>query len=281
MIMRHLALALLLAVVVTGGTARAGGIDDLSAALAAHRHGDLDEALRLYTQALVDGDLSVKNQAVTRYNRGLVYNAKDLYDAAIVDFDASLTLDPNNPDTLNHRGLSYRYKGQFDKALTDYDEAIRLKPNHPDAYNNRGLARFVLGRFSDAAADLQQNLVHGTPDAFGVLFLHLARARSGANDTDEFNRNAAKIDRAKWPGPALSLFLGQTSPEQLRAAAAQGDATTQKYRLCNAAFLSAEYRLLKPDPQGAAPLFQDTIDTCPIAVIEQPMAATELARISD
>ena len=57
---------------------RAGGVDDLKAAKAAAQQGKVDEAVRLFTQALAAGDLSPADQFAAHKGRGEEYTAQSL-----------------------------------------------------------------------------------------------------------------------------------------------------------------------------------------------------------
>ena len=193
---------------------------------------------------------------------------------------------------LNSRGNAYSDKGQYERAIQDYDEAMQLNPNYATAVHNRGIARFALGQFADASADFGQKLTLDAKNAvdltwlkldaghaYSVIWLHLARGKMGAGDEAELKGNAAWVDYNKWPGPVVALYLGQMTPEQVRMAAAQGDARVQKDQGCEAAFYTGEYELLRKNSDGAKKLIQEAVDTCPHGFVEYTGAVTELRRL--
>jgi len=63
---------------------------DLRAASVAQDQGKTDDAIRLYTEALKDGDLAVDQQAFAHNCRGIAYKDEKQYPQAIADFDAAI-----------------------------------------------------------------------------------------------------------------------------------------------------------------------------------------------
>jgi len=223
----------------------AGGLDEANAGLAAAQRGDYDEALRRFSAALAAGDLSAGNAVIAHHNIG----------------------------------NTYQDKGDYARAVTEYNIALQSMPGYAEAYYGRGRARFALGQFTLAAADFTQSMKLDPTDAYAVLWLHLTRRKSAASNTDELSRNLAKFDRVHWPGPLLELYLGQASPQQVRAASLQGDAKAKMDQACEAAFYVGEYELLRSNSGGAKSLFQEAVKICPYTADERDGAAVELKRM--
>ena len=91
-------------------------------------------------------------------NRGLAYDGKGQYDAAIKDYDKALSLKPDSARTYYNRGVAYRNKGQNDAAIKDYDKALSLKPDDADTYNNRGNAYYGKGQYDAGIKDFDKAL---------------------------------------------------------------------------------------------------------------------------
>jgi tetratricopeptide (TPR) repeat protein len=173
--------ALALAVSVFGfGVALARGLDDAGAAMIAAQHGDYEQAIRLLTSALTAGDLSPQNTMLAYHNRG---NA-------------------------------YQDKGDYVHAIADYDAAIKIRPGYANAWYARGRAQFAQGLFPAAATDFVKSASLDPKDAYAMIWLHLARRRTAANDGGELARNAMKIDLARWPGAVINLYLGTSTPRR-------------------------------------------------------------------
>ena len=245
--------------------------------------GNSHQALGQYDKAIDDFSAvilhSPNNQAEAFDARGQAYKAAGRYDEAIADFNNALQLDPKYALAYAHRALAYHLKGQYESAIADYDRAIELKVADLNVYGNRGMTRFALGQYASAATDFEQSVKINSANAYWPLWLYLARAKAGASDADEFARNTAAIDRAKWPGPVVGLYLGQTAPEQVRAAAAEGEANGQRIRNCEAAFYSGEYEFLRRDLSAARSLLQQAVEICPADFVEYAGVGAELQRI--
>src|ERR1700687_140125 len=92
-----------------------------------------------------------------------------------------------------NRGIAWRRKGDNDRAIADYTEAIRLDPDYVGAFKNRGWANFFAANYGAAASDFARGLQDKPDDAHAVMWLYLARARSGSqNAAKELEANAAK-----------------------------------------------------------------------------------------
>lgn len=54
--------------------------------------------------------------------------------------------------------LAKKHSGQFEAAILDCNEAIRIDPNFAEPYNNRGWAKYNLGRYDDAILDFSKSI---------------------------------------------------------------------------------------------------------------------------
>jgi lipoprotein NlpI len=238
--MAKFALALALTLIASG-PAFARGLDDAGAAMIAAQHGDYDQAIRLLTSALAAGDLSPANTMLAYHNRG---NA-------------------------------YQDKGDYARAIADYETAIRLKPDYANAWYARGRAQFALGRFPAAATDFAKSATLDPKDAYAMIWLHLTRRRTAADDGGELARNAARLDLARWPGAVINLYLGKGTPQQARAAVAKDN----EEQACEAAFYLGEYELMRKNTAAAKTLLQEAAKICPPPTDERDGAGVELKRL--
>jgi tetratricopeptide (TPR) repeat protein len=147
-------------------------------------------------------------------------------DAAMVDLDAALRVDPRNVMALGNRGIIHSKRGEFalaredmnlaisidpkpwqpwsercwigaviaddlPKALADCDHAIELQPRDPNTYNSRGLVNFRMGRHKEAVADYDRSIEGDPSVASSWMMRGLARKALGENDAQ------ADIDKGK------------------------------------------------------------------------------------
>ena len=92
--------------------------------------------------ALVDNAKTLKADRIKALiARAGAYDAREMTDRAIGDYDVALRLDPGLADTFNARGELWRKKGDRPRALADFGAALKLNPQHEAARANyRSLA---------------------------------------------------------------------------------------------------------------------------------------------
>ena len=81
---------------------------------------------------------------------------------------------------------------------------------------------------------------------------------------------------SKWPAPVLRMFLGETAPEAVLAAADDANPRVQKGQLCEANFFTGELALQRGSKEEAARLFNVVVADCPKNFIEWSAAKAEL-----
>ncbi len=135
---------------------RTDGVLYARAAVDAHKAGDLDRAIELYSQAIEVGGLAEGNLAFAYNNRGAAQRGKGLYDLAIEDYSIAVSLKPDYARFYYNRAITYASTGSYELAIKDYGIAIELKPVNAVAFNNRALAQEKLGRYDLAVDDLSQ-----------------------------------------------------------------------------------------------------------------------------
>ncbi len=255
-------LVLLSAMAMGSAPTSAAGVDLAKAGLAAQQQGEWGKAIELYTQALAAGDLGDKTKAHVLGLRANAYGATGLPDQALADFAAAIDIDPGQPAPYVGRSIVYRQMGAYDKAIADDDTAIEHSPGYALAFTNRGLGNFYAGHFAASARDFARSQADDPTEPDFVLWLHLAHARAGQDDSEELARNAVKIDRNQWAGAAVYFYLGQVRAEDLPAAAVSPNPTLQRQQGCEASFYLGEDALLAGRKDEARKFFQSVLDAC-------------------
>lgn len=93
-------------------------------AILAFETGRGDAAIDDLTHAIALGE-----DATARYNRGIVYQSKELWSEAIEDFTVALSFDNEDAqDLLDRRGLCYLHLGNTDLAQQDFQRIQSRKP---------------------------------------------------------------------------------------------------------------------------------------------------------
>jgi lipoprotein NlpI len=87
---------------------------------------------------------------------------------------------------------------------------------------------------------------------------------------------SSRIDMTVWPAPVVKLFMDQTKPADVLAAANDSDATRKKGRVCAANFYSGEFSLMKGLKDEATRFFRLAASDCPYRFNERGEANAEL-----
>jgi len=272
-----------------------------------YENGDPDRAIADFNEAI---RLDPK-RAPAYNNRGLARRDKGELDGAIADYNEAIRLDPKYPDAYNSRGVAWHDKGELDRAIADFTEAIRLAPKYALAYNNRGNAWREKGDLDRAIADCNEAIrinpkYHGALLNRGLTYLYSgapAKALADANRASQLDPNdaynalwvdivgqrnglatrlpktIAAIDMTRWPAPVLRLFLGQSTPQAVLAAADHPNAEKKKVQVCEANFYSGIVALRQGAKNEAARLYRLAAEGCARSSAESYAANAELKQI--
>jgi lipoprotein NlpI len=233
-------------------------------------NGDYDRAIADYNEAirLDPKDASAHN------NRGNALHRMGDYDRAIANYNEAIRLDPKYASAYNNRGNAWQRAGDYDRAIADHNEAIRLDPRNTGAYFSRARADLYSGALLKALVDLNLASMLSPKYAYTALWLDIVNKRS--NLPSRLAEATNQIDMTKWPAPVIRLYLGQSTPEAVLAAADDPDARTKNDRVCEANFYSGEWGLQRGDKEEATRLFRQAAANCSKAFVEYEGAAAEL-----
>jgi len=117
----------------------------------------LDKAEAHFTKAIEHSPTFVLfnlNRGISRFHRGQMKEALD-------DFNAYISVLPNNAEAYNYRGKCLGSTGDLRRAILDFDKAIELNPSYLEAYGNRSIAKYQVrdlpGTLEDCEKVLQLN----------------------------------------------------------------------------------------------------------------------------
>lgn len=146
-----------------------------------HQQGQLDEAERLYRQALAKdtnnfdalyllgilklqtsdfpgaSEFLVKAVALNpmhldaHLHLGAAFAQSGRVAAAIDHFKRAQTLDPKNPVAFFNLGLAYAGLEKYEEAILEFKKAVALSPHYAEAMNNLGNALHKTERYTEAA----------------------------------------------------------------------------------------------------------------------------------
>ena len=138
--------------------------------------GNEEEAVQLYhasipdythaIQVAPDRVLAAKNYNNRGYAKYLIAEhesaygnmeeARDLYEAALVDSEEAIKRDRKNAYAYCTRAVVQVVFDAYDVAINDFDRAIKLDPGFAHAYYQRGLAKQAIGRQREADVDFRK-----------------------------------------------------------------------------------------------------------------------------
>ena len=97
--------------------------------------------------------------------RAIIYSSLKLFDKAILDFNTSLRLDPDNYMTYFCKAnmvyqtidqMETNNAGSFELVINDFDKCIELNPNFAYAYFNRAYLKFQKENYIGAIEDYSE-----------------------------------------------------------------------------------------------------------------------------
>jgi tetratricopeptide (TPR) repeat protein/S1-C subfamily serine protease len=155
-----------------------------------NNRGNAKSDLGNHQAAIVDYDRAIAlNPKYTQAysNRGAAKSALGNHQAAIIDLDRAIALNPKFTYAYNNRGLAKSDLGNKQEAIIDYDRAIALESKFSQAYSNRGAAKSALGNHQAAIADLDRAIAIDPKFANAYNNRGLAKFNMG-------NKQAAIVD---------------------------------------------------------------------------------------
>jgi lipoprotein NlpI len=246
-----------------------------------HRGGEWNER-GAYDRAITDYDVTIRLDpkfARAYYARGNAWSGKGESDKAIADYDAAIRISPKDTSPLIGRAVELTIKGDYVRAIADYDAAIALEGKSSMSWLGRGRTRFYSGDYTRSTADLERALELDR-NAYTMLWLYLARKRGGAVDAEERLDDQARPERASgWPGPLITLYLGRTDVDSVRAAATDRDSRRQSEQRCEADFYLAQWHLLRDEREPALKLLKSALSGCSREYLEHEGTVAELRRL--
>lgn len=180
-----------------------------------HRQGRLDDAERLYAQALAaDEDCAEAHQLMA-----VIAGQRGRFDAAIAGFRRTIALDGPTPDRLYNLAEAYRMRGDLQPAVNAYNQALTLDAAYLDAY------RSCAAMIGEAAGRARSGGDAASADRLAKLAAHyligLGHARLRTADVAEAEqayREALALDPAN--AEAFNC-LGAIALEALRISEAE------------------------------------------------------------
>jgi lipoprotein NlpI len=220
------------------------------------------------------GHCSKYGESISYANRGEAYFAKGDLERAIADYGEAIRGDPTLARGYIDRGNAYFSKGDLERAIAEYSQRVEAEPKNDGPLFDRGMANLYAGALPKALADFDQATALAPKNGYDALWLDIVGARNGV--ASRLPQAIAQIDMTVWPAPVIRLFLGQTTPAAVLAAADSPKPKTKQGQVCEADFYSGELALRQDAKDEAARLFRLAASDCPKDFPEWLAANAEL-----
>ena len=122
-----------------------------------------ESAIDSYTMCIDSGGLTTMQAAVAYYHRASSRRVMGDLEAAIVDYDEAIALEPNLALAFNGRGVTRATLGDIEGARADLEQAIAIDPGLVEAYQNLGYVDWKAGDLDAAIRNYDSALIL-TPD---------------------------------------------------------------------------------------------------------------------
>ena len=181
--------------------------------------------LRRYGEVIRACDKAIdlgKKSAVVFELRGLARAARNDYSGAIQDYTRALEIRPQDARLLVHRGWAYLFFDSPKPALVDFEAAVNLDQNNPDARNGRGMAHARLGDHRAAVADAREALRLGKAAplvTYNAARIYAVAASAATSDVADKGRPGRSIS-SHYQDIAVQLIreaFGQEQPAKRAA----------------------------------------------------------------
>ncbi len=89
------------------------------------------------------------------FNKGLSNFNKELYKAAIDEFETSISLNPTNHLTYYFKGMTHERTEEYKQALFNFNASILIKEDFSEALFSRALLYFNTEAYENTISDLR------------------------------------------------------------------------------------------------------------------------------
>ncbi len=235
-----------------------------------------------YANAVIDYDKAIRldpGHSGAYYNRGLARSEQGDYQGGIADFSKAVRLDPGHAYAFAARGIALVEQGNLKSAVRDFTESIRLDPNYDATFRSRGRSLFLLGDFKGAAEDFKTALSMDETWAYSMLWLYMSLERAGMDGRTGLKEQAKRLDLNMWPGPVVSLYLGEFTQSGVIEGLNDGSTYVDSETFCEAYFYIGQYYLMLGQTEKAREMLERAVGTDVTGFPEHSASLAELGRM--
>jgi lipoprotein NlpI len=198
--------------------------------------------------------------------------------AAKVPHSELARIELQDPAPRSSRGAKNQSTAELARIIAAYNAAISFDPKDDDAYFHRAIANYYAGSLPKALADMSKAKELDPTYPYYAIWLDILGQRG--NVPSPLAQATSQFDMSKWPAPLVSLYLGETTPEAVLAAAEDRDPATKQGQICEANFYIGELALRRGAKEEAAQRFRLAAQNCPGDFVEEPAAGAELRALT-
>jgi tetratricopeptide (TPR) repeat protein len=148
------------------------------------------QGIGVCNSALKGNQLTARDRAATRVNRGVLYDMVGRYHDAWEDFNASIEIMPKLGEGYLNRGAALMRMGRFDEALVDIEQSMKLGVSRPEvAYYDLAVTEEQLGNVTGAYHDYQRALVQAPGYTLAIAALERFNVARVPSPTETANNN--------------------------------------------------------------------------------------------
>ena len=199
---------------------------------------------------------------------------------ALKDAQEAVRMAPSlGPAWFCHGNVAWA-RGEFASAAADFGKALVLGSTPGVAYLRRGHARFYEGKLEQAADDFGKAAADRSDDskkAYALLWQVWTLQRLAKPLPADVA--GAADEQGAWPRPALALFAGKATPEQVLEQIERKSGDDRELALVEGWFYIGEYRLNQGQPDKAREAFEKSRALGITSYVEHAAAGFELQRL--
>ncbi|MGO9486872.1 MAG: S41 family peptidase [Rhodomicrobium sp.] len=236
------------------------------------------DAMDKATEAMKSGKLTGTDLGRAHCLRSQLYGYLGKFDEAFADASEALKIAPNAGEMSACQGFVYFLHGDFAKSIAAYNTAVVLGDIRPETFKSRGFARYYASQLEEAAEDFVK--ASDTGDKADLLYTYLWLAWTNERRKKPMEEVSKAIGEAEihgeWPHPALAMFAGKLSPEEMLKTLDTKTGDERNMALAEGYFYAGEYYLAHGNKEKARELFTRTRELNVLLYIEHVCAGFEL-----
>jgi len=130
------------------------------------------------------------------FDAGMGMMKEKKYEEALVEFNAALALDPEQPGVLAQSADAYKNLGKYEEALASIDKSIQFDPGNGNLYSNKGDILSKMGKTKESQEAFQKatdmNPEAGAQNLYNIGVTHYNEGRM--EEASAFFRKAIESD---------------------------------------------------------------------------------------